>query len=192
MNNNLMINKDSLNDLLTYSVIVLIIFVVFFVGCHFLIKFYNMLKRENMTETKTLIPASEHINTIIDTLKSLGNQNLSEIKPETIKDEHVNNSTKQIYAKYDEITLPSSTDAIHGYIGRDQICFRHKLGDIGFMNKRPKCMACQVDTRSGSTQHLNTNVITSCVYAENSDPNDPTIWTKQQCIDNCKLLVDGK
>lgn len=100
-------------------------------------------------------------------------------------------SPQQIYKKYDEIIKPSSTKP-NSYIGRDYVCFREKLGDQTFMSKRTGCMACQVDSRKipekyGGTE---TNVIASCVYNENTDPNDKSVWTKNMCLSECAKLKD--
>lgn len=96
---------------------------------------------------------------------------------------------KRIYNKLDEITKPSNLTGERGYIGRDQICYRSKLGDTEFMKKRPYCMACQVDIRKGGNVDYDgtyTNVMKTCLYADNHDPNDPTVWTKDKCIVTCR------
>lgn len=107
------------------------------------------------------------------------------ICPEIKKEEEF----KRMYNKLDEITKPSNLTGERGYIGRDQICYRSKLGDTEFMKKRPYCMACQVDIRKGGNVDYDgtyTNVMKTCLYADNHDPNDPTVWTKDKCTVTCR------
>ena len=96
--------------------------------------------------------------------------------------------TKTHYNKYDEIILPSSV--ANPYIGRDHVCFRQKTGDHNFVGKRSGCMACQVDQEGKKYDGTNTNVIATCVYAENSDDYDDSVWTKSKCESRCALLKD--
>ena len=98
--------------------------------------------------------------------------------------------TKQYYLKGEEITLPSSVSQPTGYIGRDNVCFRSKLGDIPFMNKREKCMACQVDNRTKWQTYdgTNTNIISTCLYSDNPNEHDPSLWTKAHCQAECNKL----
>jgi hypothetical protein len=100
--------------------------------------------------------------------------------------------TKQIYKKYDEIVKPSSISGNTGYIGRDYVCFRDKLGDQQFVSKRNGCMACQVDNRLDSDKYVgtNTNVISSCVYTETDDHTDPAVWTYKMCKSECAKAKD--
>lgn len=95
--------------------------------------------------------------------------------------------TRQIYKKGDEIVLPSSLSG--PYIGRDQICFRTKLGDTDFMGARSGCMACQVDTRANHKTYDNTktNVMSTCVYGSSGTPN---VFTKEQCVKQCSTVKD--
>jgi hypothetical protein len=108
--------------------------------------------------------------------------------PEIIKEDNI----KRNYNKLDEITKPSNLMGEKGYIGKDQICYRSKLGDIDYMKKRPYCMACQVDKRKDGNMDYDgtyTNIMKTCLYTDNHDPNDSTVWTKDKCIITCR---DGK
>jgi len=100
--------------------------------------------------------------------------------------------TKQIYSKYDEITLPSSIDLPNGYIGRDYVCFRSKIGNNDFVRKRNSCMACQVDKKTNNSvyDNTNTNIISSCVYSTEENSNDASVWTHKQCQDKCSTMED--
>lgn len=102
-------------------------------------------------------------------------------------------TTKQIYTKLDEITLPSSISAsTGGYIGRDFVCFRGKMGDASYVSKNNGCMACQVD-KSGKNNNYGktqTNVISTCVYTDDPKNTDPSIWTKQMCEASCGKIQD--
>lgn len=102
--------------------------------------------------------------------------------------------TQQIYKKYDEITKPANISGPLGYIGRDFVCFREKSGDQAYINKRSGCMACQVDNRQNPQKYgqTQTNVISTCVYSDSIDPNDPSVWTKEKCISGCQKLQDVK
>ena len=95
---------------------------------------------------------------------------------------------KEIYKKNEEINLPSKSK------DSNYICYRNKLNDDDFTSKRSGCMACQVDSRIDGEFYSNTgtNVISTCVYSDELDPNDPSVWTKQQCIDTCAELKDIK
>jgi len=104
--------------------------------------------------------------------------------------EHKNMETKQIYSKYEEINYPSSLTEPNGYISRDQICFRNKMGDFDFMRKRSGCMACQVDTTQNNKNYLNTNVITTCLYSDIKNENDKSVYIKQECLDRCAMMQD--
>ena len=120
--------------------------------------------------------------------------NLSEKKLEFIDNCPPNQptATQQIYNKYDEITKPSSNGKPNGYIGRDFVCFRGKDGDHTFMSKRTGCMACQVDSRQNSEKYegTQTNVISTCVYSDDLDPNDQSVWTKDMCRSKCEKIKD--
>jgi hypothetical protein len=96
--------------------------------------------------------------------------------------------TKQIYSKYEEINLPSSIGGNNGYIGRDYVCYRKKIGDQSFVSKRTGCMACQVGDNTDKYDDTGTNVISTCVYSDNVDDNDPDVWTKQMCINKCAKI----
>lgn len=116
-----------------------------------------------------------------------------EHKQEEHKQEESNIATKQIYEKGDEVTLPSSLSQPDGYISRDMVCFRNKLGNIDYMKKRAGCMACQVDSRADKKMYngTNTNIISSCVYSKDK-PDDPSVWTKDQCVAMCAKVKDLK
>jgi len=104
-------------------------------------------------------------------------------------------ATKQIYNKYDEIILPSSIGGASGYVGRDYVCFRNKIGDQPYVSKRTGCMACQIDTTGGGTKTYagtNTNIISTCSYADKSDPSDLSLWTKDVCMVQCGKIPDIK
>jgi hypothetical protein len=111
-------------------------------------------------------------------------------QPPTIEENLTIPLTKQYYLKGEEITLPSSVSQPTGYIGRDNVCFRSKLGDIPFMNKREKCMACQVDNRTKWQTYdgTNTNIISTCLYSDNPNEHDPSLWTKAHCQAECNKL----
>jgi hypothetical protein len=104
----------------------------------------------------------------------------------------VNRVARQTYNQFDEIDSPSSLDGPQGYIGRDYVCFRNKLGDQSFVNKRSGCMACTVDKGSSGANTTyggtNTNVISTCTYAESLNPLDPDVWTQDMCRANCETM----
>ena len=110
------------------------------------------------------------------------------VTPLTHQEETPKREIQTTYNKYDEITKPSSVSQPYGYIGRDFVCFRNKMKDHNFMKKRSGCMACQVD-QSENKHHnyhgTNTNVIATCVYADQKDPNDPDVWTYEECKQRC-------
>lgn len=143
----------------------------------------SIVMSENLAQAMNLI--NEHVS--IQTEEQNREVETKEGKMEETKpDERI--TTKNTYNKFDEIDLPSSVDLPNGYIGRDYICFRNKIGDQNFVNKRSGCMACQVDSRQNGNknyQGTNTNVIATCVYSNHTDPNDPDLWTKKMCIDFC-------
>lgn len=100
--------------------------------------------------------------------------------------------TQQIYRKYEEVILPSSVDAsTGGYIGRDYICYKEKIGNQSFVSKNPKCMVCSIDN-SNNTQHSNThtNITSTCVYSDDKNNTNPTVWTKQMCLKKCENVKD--
>jgi len=143
-----------------------------------------MMPTDTMTMTNTTVKTNIDVNTNNELTVSMTPS--EEAKP----------STKQQYNKGDEITLPSSISSPLGYIGRDQVCFRGKLGDIGYMKQRPGCMACMVDNRPEKERKTydgtNTNIVASCAYSNEDVPNDPTVWTKQKCIIQCNKIPDLK
>ena len=115
----------------------------------------------------------------------IGQQNATPILPET----------KQMYKKYDEITLPSSlSPTTGGYIGRDYVCFRDKLGDVSYVSKNSGCMACQVDNSGKNNNYSNTHtsVVATCVYTTDPNNTDPSVWTKQMCTNSCAKLTDAQ
>jgi hypothetical protein len=97
------------------------------------------------------------------------------------------------YEKYQKITNPASVSEPAGYIGRDQVCYRNKIGDFDFVKRRFGCMACQVD-RDKNKKHnydgTGTNVISTCVYADNADL-EHGIWDEKMCKDQCEKLKDS-
>ncbi len=97
------------------------------------------------------------------------------------------------YKKYQKITNPSSIGDPAGYIGRDYVCYRNKVGDIDFVKKRFGCMACQVDndnTKKHNYDGTGTNVISTCVYADKADL-EHGIWDEKMCKEQCEKLKDS-
>lgn len=137
--------------------------------------------------TYKVSPISEQINSY-----PIGNTpNQATVVQECIQSAPV--LTKQVYNKLDEITLPSSISAsTGGYIGRDFVCFRSKMGDNSYVTKNNGCMACQVDKSGKNNNYGNTqtNVISTCVYTDDPKNTDPSIWTKQMCESACGKLQD--
>jgi hypothetical protein len=95
---------------------------------------------------------------------------------------------RNVYNKFDEIILPSSTTP---YIGRDFVCFKEKYTDADYVSKRDGCMACSVDTaddwKTKNYKNTATNVMTTCLYSTGGS-SDPSVWNKQQCVDECSKL----
>jgi hypothetical protein len=151
-----------------YILIILIIAIIYFL--------YNM-----MIATEEKVCPIEKVCPMCPTCQT-------NLCPDIIKE----NTTQRNYNKLDEITKPSNLTGDRGYIGKDQICYRSKLGDLDYMKKRPYCMACQVDKRKDGNVDYDgtyTNIMKTCLYADNYDPNDSNIWTKDKCLITCK---DGK
>ena len=102
------------------------------------------------------------------------------------------NLIKTIYKKYEDINKPSSYDSeTGGYISEHDVCFLHKSGERDYTSKRPKCMACQVDSsNNGKTKHnnTNTNIIKSCPYSFDGSNNTNT---KDKCIEICGKYKDS-
>jgi hypothetical protein len=142
----------------------------------------SLLYSSDSESSYKVYPTSEQIVAEIAQYP-IGQQNVNPILPET----------KQTYKKYDEITLPSSlSPTTGGYIGRDYICFRNKLGDTSYVSKNSGCMACQVDNSGKNNNYSNTqtNVVATCVYTTDPNNTDPSVWTKQMCINSCAKLTD--
>lgn len=161
---------------LTFIIIIVILMISFYIVKYISDNrhlFNFMPKQEQQIRN---IPSEEIHNS--------SNMILTEVLPEVMPQE-----TQQIYAKYDEIIHPSSLSGISGYISRDQICFRNKMGDLDYMKKRAGCMACQVDNTKDK-KYFNTNVITTCLYSPEPDTNDKSVYNRQQCIDRCIMLQD--
>ena len=99
---------------------------------------------------------------------------------------------KTSYNKFDLIDAPSSLK--NPYIGRDYVCFRQLLGNQKYVQKRPHCMACQVDNKKNPQNYsgTNTNVIATCAYTDDDlvNPADPSLWNKKQCITACAEIKD--
>jgi hypothetical protein len=135
-------------------------------------------------------PVSEQVNSY-----PIGNPSTPSIAvvQECVQSAPIQPATKQQYNKLDEITLPSSiSNSTGGYIGRDFVCFRSKLGNEAYVSKNTGCMACQVD-KSGKNNNYGgtlTNVISTCVYTDDPNNTDPNIWSKQMCISACEKLKD--
>lgn len=79
------------------------------------------------------------------------------------------NNTKQIYKKGDEVYLPSSITGEFGYIGRDRICFKNKIGDQEYVSKRSGCMVCDIDSTNNINNITGTNILSTCVYGTDSE-----------------------
>ena len=105
----------------------------------------------------------------------------------------ISRETRTVYSKYDEILLPSSVSGMpDGYIGRDYICYRGRAEDRNFMAKRGGCMACQINKNNSKDNITKTNIFTTCVYGTDEDhAKDPTVNTKQMCLNKCKDLEDN-
>ncbi len=138
---------------------------------------------------KTVLPVIAPVHTeetsMIASSESKQESGMAHINPDNTN--HM--AVKQIYAKYDEITSPSS---LSPYVGRDKICFKDKLADNDYTSKRDGCIACKVDTTNSALSknynQTNTNVINTCTYSSN--PSDSTIWNKQKCKDECAKVQD--
>lgn len=100
-------------------------------------------------------------------------------------------TTKQKYQKYEDILLPSS---LNPYIGRDFVAYKGKYFDKNYVSKRPGAIACQVDNsinwQSQNYDASQTNIISSCAYTLDNTSNDPYVWTKSQCVNQCSNLAD--
>jgi len=97
------------------------------------------------------------------------------------------------YKKYQQITNPSSISEPDGYIGRDKVCYRNKIGDSDFVKRRFGCMACQVDndtTKKHNYDGTRTNVISTCVYSDKADLENG-IWDENMCREQCGKLKDS-
>jgi hypothetical protein len=102
-----------------------------------------------------------------------------------------NNNIKQFYKKNEDILLPSSVDP---YIGRDRVAYKDLYTDQNFVTSRPGSLACQVDlTPNWANKNYNgtfTNIISTCAYTLKDSSNDPTIWTRTQCMNACQKITD--
>ena len=186
------------SNILTYVIVICIIIIIIAIVVKF-IYMYDLLARFNnkIEPTFNSITKPEEYSYHKQEEHKQEEQQQEKQKQEEQKQEEMNKPvTKQQYNKGDEIILPSSISHPVGYIGRDQVCFRGKLGNIAYMKQRPGCMACLVDNRSEKERKTydgtNTNVIASCTYSDEASPNDPTIWTKQKCIIECAKIPDLK
>ncbi len=205
------LNENSAIGLTSNLIISIVIIIVFFVILILVFKLFNYtsskFSQNNIkihTEDQSLlnnnnimipIITMEESNTNIVPAEQYSNSNSiimsSPLTEENNKQIFMGEKTKQTYKKFEEITLPSSISYPNGYIGRDYICYRKKIGDQDFVSKRGGCMACQINNKDiDKTGNTHTNVVSSCVYSDKLDPNDMSIWTKEMCIDQCTKMPD--
>ena len=168
-----------LNITVNLLIIILIIILLF------VISYYIINIIDKYSSLIFFIPQSEKnikLKPIVQPESELIKPESELIKPDIII------TTETNYKKYDEIVLPSSISGTSGYIGRDYICYKNKANDIDFISKRPKCMVCQTDPNNNNYDNTNTNIISTCVYTDNIQNNDPMVWNKNMCINKCSVI----
>lgn len=196
--------------LYNFAITIGIILLVFFVFYAIYFTFYSQSNVQNNLTHNSANSASIYDNRQSGKSK-ITNKNESELESKSESEYHENISTqptvheciqssqivelttKQIYDKLEEITLPSSiSSSTGGYVGRDFVCFRSKMGDESYVSKNTGCIACQVDKSGKNNNYGNTktNVISTCVYTDDPTNKDPSIWTKHQCVASCEKLQD--
>lgn len=182
--------------LISKTILIVVIILGFIIISYFIISKFNTLKKENMEEIHPIndlnVSIEQNSNTILNTESIL--KNTMENKVDEKVENNLDSKTKTVYNKLEEVNLPSNLTGEDGYIGRDQICYRYKVTDRNFVNKRYGCMACQIDKRNGQNNYNNTktNIIATCVYSDKEDPNDNSVWTKEKCISVCSNNPDYK
>lgn len=207
------LNENSVVGLTSNFMTSVAVIVVSFVALMLIFKLFNYMSanltnNNNKISTEEILPSKKNINIpiikkeeedvhIIPAEQILKPVVVSSpiIKEEipAVKEEIpvVKEMTKQMYNKFEEIILPSSIGSPNGYIGRDFVCYRKKIGDQDFVSKRGGCIACQVNNKNiDKAGNTNTNVVSTCVYSDKLDPSDPSVWTKQMCIDQCAKITD--
>lgn len=173
---NLLAYKDDTYIGLSIKIVMVVIIIVFFIVISYYLNTLYVKRNESKKEYMDNTSASTEV-VVTHTDNHTEVSTVSGFEPAIIS----------TYEKLQEVTNPSNLNGTGGYIGRDQICFREKLGDVEFMKKRYGCMACQVDKRTNGEKNYDgtkTNIISTCVYGD-ADNSDPSIWTKEQCKSVC-------
>jgi hypothetical protein len=196
--NSIMSTNPYFNITLNLLTLIFIIIVLFVISYYIIINIDKLTSSIFFPQSELIKSESELIKPESELFKPKPESESELFKPkpesesELIKSELINLSpiinTKQIYKKYDEITLPSSVDGKSGYIGRDYICYKNKANNIDFMSSRPNCMVCQTDPTNNNYGNTNTNIISTCVYSDNIKNNEPMVWNKNMCINKCSVI----
>ena len=99
---------------------------------------------------------------------------------------------KQFYKKGENVYLPASLGGKLGYVGRDYLCYRHKVNDQDYIAKRGGCMVCNVDLTNANTNGFaGTNIINTCVFGSDDDALlDSKILSRKKCETICDAHQD--
>ena len=170
--------------------IIIVVILTFMYGSYYILKLCNdYSKSKGSSGSETSASKESQIIQEYPVMQEIQEYPVMQKTEETLP---TKNLIKTIYKKYEDINKPSSYDSeTGGYISEHDVCFLHKSGERDYTSKRPKCMACQVDSsNNGKTKHnnTNTNIIKSCPYSFDGSNNTNT---KDKCIEICGKYKDS-